>query len=134
MNSPSIVHRIKTFLGKFKSIPERQWATTWRRVDQNGHETFCALGHLGVLSADKMTPEGEELCQLLHPVARQWADGYSSQVPCSGSVTIINDHSIRGVPDHPRERITWALRKRLAMELGHDPSEPEEEIQSVANL
>jgi len=120
MKSPGLIHRIKHFLEFFGKISEEQW-TQGRLVRfENGKFTMCALGHLGVEQENQLNPEGQELCELLFPVAQQagLVTTVETTIPY-WTVTAINDtgkHNPHPLGNNPRTRILTALRQRLEME------------------
>ena len=123
MKSPLTIHRIKHFLEFFSKIPHRLWNSTALTYDKDGVVTHCALGHLGVknTNSNMMSDEAKELCALMQPVAEKFLKTGTSinlyASPLSHCVTHINDAKHPGYEGHhPKDRILWALNKRLEME------------------
>lgn len=118
--NPLKIHRLKYFKEFFGRIADKFWCCTWsNKVEKNGESymAHCALGHLGMTNGgNTLTPEAQELCELLHPVAQKVITDLPREVS-TNSVIRLNDNAMGINEPTPKARIMKALDMRMEMEL-----------------
>ena len=104
------------FIEKFSAIPDNQWVTGSFRKDGQR----CALGHCGVTSTLRLTPEAKALCSLFEEYfkTRRYPSQIDLMIKGASRVMLVND--IEQPHTTPKGRILKVLgdiREREIKEL-----------------
>jgi len=87
------------------------------------YTTHCALGHLGIRKDERnLNDRAMELDSLLKPVVVAVTGRSLGNLLPGDAVVCINDHKyIISNTITPKERMMWALKRRMEMEIETQP-------------